>query len=74
MTRTGNYEPLVNAQRARGEETREKMVAAMRTIDREISELGLYAEHNGKVTLTEVARRAEVSAVTLRNRHHHPNS
>jgi hypothetical protein len=71
MTRKTNYGPLVHAQRARGEATREKMLAAMRTIDRELDEHGLYLEDNGKVTLTEVARRAEVSAVTLRNRHHH---
>jgi hypothetical protein len=69
--RGANYEPLIKAQRARGEATRKKVLAALRTIEREIDEHGLYPENNGKVTLTEVARRADVSAVTLRNQHHH---
>jgi hypothetical protein len=71
MTRKANYEPLVKTQQARGEATREKVLAALQTMEREIDEHGLYPENNGKVTLTEVARRAGVSAITLRNQHHH---
>ena len=65
--RRAHYEPLVKAQQARGEATRDKVLAALRTMEREIDEDGLYPENNGKVTLTEVARRADVSPITLRN-------
>jgi hypothetical protein len=71
MTRKTNSEPLVKAQQARGEATREKVLAALQTMEREIDKHGLYPNNDGKVTLTEVARRAGVSAITLRNKHHH---
>lgn len=69
--RRAHYEPLVKAQQARSEATRDKVLAALRTMEREIDEHGFYPENNGKVTLTEVARRADVSPITLRNQHHH---
>jgi hypothetical protein len=71
VTTEAKHDPLVKAQRARRDATRESVLAALRSIEQEISGRGFYQENNGKVTLTEVARRAGVGVTTLRNRHHH---
>ena len=71
MSSSPNFEPLIAGQRAKKDSTRERIVEAMRVIEQEISEHGLYPHNDGKVSLTEVARRAGVGSTTLRNAHHH---
>jgi hypothetical protein len=71
MTQGTNHDQLVASQKARAQSTSERILDAMKTIESEIAQHGHYLENNGSVTLTEVARRANVSAITLRNKHHH---
>lgn len=71
MSGRTSFGSIVATQKAHAESTKERILTAIQTIEREIVERGLYPENKGKVTLTEVARRAGVSAVTLRNKHHH---
>lgn len=71
MTQNRNCDALAKTQRARKDATRERILAALRIMGREIQEQGSYPANGGRVTLAEVARRAGVSAVTLRNPHHH---
>lgn len=71
MAGTSNHEALVRGERARKDQTREKVLAVLRTIEGEIAEHGFYPHNDGKINLQEVLRRAGVCATTLRNPHHH---
>ena len=71
MTSKSDYEALVRTQKAKKHATHEKVLEAIRAIEREIAEHGFYPANNGKVTLTEVAQRAGIGGTTLRNPHHH---
>jgi hypothetical protein len=71
MAGKSNHEALVRGQRARKDRTRVRVLAALRTMEGEIAEHGLYPQNNCKINLLEVLRRAGVGTTTLRNPHHH---
>jgi predicted RNA-binding protein YlqC (UPF0109 family) len=62
---------MVQGQIAKRDETRGRVLAALRTIEAEIAERGTYPHNDGKVNQVEVLRRAGVGSSTLRNPHHH---
>lgn len=68
MTRTD----VGSLQRARKANTHDRLLRAFSKIEAEVLEQGFYSENNGKVTLTEISRRAGLSSTTLRNVHHRP--
>ena len=71
MTGTSQHAAMVRGQRARKDQTRERIFAALQTIEEELDKHGLYPNNNGKINLVEVQRRAGVGSTTLRNSHHH---
>ncbi|WP_281995192.1 hypothetical protein [Ruegeria faecimaris] len=66
-----HFERLMEFKKAQREQTRVRVLKALRTIENEISQHGTYLENNGKLNQREVCRRANIGQTTLRNPHHH---
>ena len=61
---------IQDLQRNRKVETEAKVLETLSAIEDEINEHGAYPHNDGKLTLSEIARRAGIGGSTLRNRHH----
>ena len=61
---------IQDVQRNRKVETEAKVLETLSAIEDEINEHGAYPHNDGKLTLSEIARRAGIGGSTLRNRHH----
>lgn len=75
MKRSKPGEALVEHAHARTDQVRTKLRDAMKTIELEIEHNdGIYPFHGGRLSMSEVCRRAKVHKVTLQGRSHRDTS
>lgn len=67
---TKHQSDIQDLQRNRKAGTEAKILDTLSIIEDEISKHGAYPHNGGKLTLSEIARRAGIGGSTLRNRHH----